>query len=377
MDTKVLFCNIAWMKNYIGITDDDKPINGGAYIKKNQIGGEIYNFQDYNGKCYGYVMTYGNMALENHFKGVNKNNEYVDGVLVVWVATSEKNETRIVGWYKNAMVYRSFQYQSLYSDPNENLRYNILADAKDCFLLPVGERIFPIERAAQVGAGMGIGRSNIWYADSEFARANIVPKVIQFVEEYKGDFINLVYSDEEMDELINSIQEPKDFQELYDKGMHNWETGDLYTALAYLLKAKQIKEDVELLYSIGACMYDLWRYDQSIAIYKRIIEIEGEHQDSLCALTSCYIAIGGRDGALEYAYRLLDLLDDSESNIDLKVNAYRTIFTVYRYNNQPKEAEETAKLLAKHTDYPDIDKIVKSMKDILMNQTNDLIMSKE
>lgn len=31
----VVFCNIAWMKNYRGITDEDQPYNGGSFVKVN------------------------------------------------------------------------------------------------------------------------------------------------------------------------------------------------------------------------------------------------------------------------------------------------------------------------------------------------------
>ena len=70
MKKKILFCNVAWMKNYIGTSEDDRPINGGGYIDKEGTGGEVYNFLDDNGICHGFVMVGGNMALENHFKDV-------------------------------------------------------------------------------------------------------------------------------------------------------------------------------------------------------------------------------------------------------------------------------------------------------------------
>ena len=33
----VVFCNIAWMKNYRGITDEDQPYNGGSFVKENDV----------------------------------------------------------------------------------------------------------------------------------------------------------------------------------------------------------------------------------------------------------------------------------------------------------------------------------------------------
>lgn len=41
---KILFCNIAWMEYYKGVTDDDIPINGGEWVNKNKYGHEAYNF---------------------------------------------------------------------------------------------------------------------------------------------------------------------------------------------------------------------------------------------------------------------------------------------------------------------------------------------
>ena len=202
MDKKIIFCNIAWMKYYEGIFDDDKPMNGGKYVDINKSGGECYNFQDFNGKCYGYFMMYGNLALENHFKDVKSTDGYVDNVLVIWVATNSNQQTKIVGWYKNARVYRSFQEQTFFTNLAGSLYYNIVADSKDCFLIPEDKRTFPIGRAAQSGTGTGMGRSNIWYAESNFARTILIPKVLEYIENYKGSFENRIYSDDVLKTLI-------------------------------------------------------------------------------------------------------------------------------------------------------------------------------
>ena len=29
---KVVFCEIAWMKYYSGVSEDDQPVNGGKYV---------------------------------------------------------------------------------------------------------------------------------------------------------------------------------------------------------------------------------------------------------------------------------------------------------------------------------------------------------
>lgn len=41
---KIVFCNIAWMKDYAGVTDDDKPRNGGKFVEVNGTACESLNF---------------------------------------------------------------------------------------------------------------------------------------------------------------------------------------------------------------------------------------------------------------------------------------------------------------------------------------------
>lgn len=183
MENKIVFCNIAWMNYYKGVTKDDKPINGGKYIKDVGTGGEVYSFLDDQGKCYGFVRINGDIALQNHFKDVKLNDPYVDNVLVVWVATNDKKETRIIGWYKNARIYRS--NLDKISSTNQNKYYNITADTEDCYLLPLKDRDFEIDRASKVGKGKGFGQSNIWYAESEYAKLNIVPKVLKYIKKHE------------------------------------------------------------------------------------------------------------------------------------------------------------------------------------------------
>ncbi|MCM1314195.1 MAG: hypothetical protein NC205_08295 [Prevotella sp.] len=186
---KVIFCNIAYMKSYCG-DENDTPVNGGKYIAENKDGGEVYNFLEYDGRCYGYFMYYGDMVHIERIEDNGRNT--VDNVLVVWVAKPDKPDSHsvIVGWYKNATVYR-------YSQTNLSYRYgiyrdyNIVADAKNCYLLPENKRNFIIPRASKSGKGKGMGQSPIWYADSEYAKKEFVPKVLEYIENYEKMMVNL------------------------------------------------------------------------------------------------------------------------------------------------------------------------------------------
>ena len=41
---RILFCNIAWMKEYRGITEEDTAVNGGSYVNETNDANEAYNF---------------------------------------------------------------------------------------------------------------------------------------------------------------------------------------------------------------------------------------------------------------------------------------------------------------------------------------------
>ncbi len=105
---RVLFARIGHMEYYEGQQPgDERPVAGGKYNKKN-IGHEVYNFKNVHGYLYGYFQPY----YRKHSKSpvtVNlgridpstKKAAHVDGVLVIFVATTPDNGQAIVGWYRD------------------------------------------------------------------------------------------------------------------------------------------------------------------------------------------------------------------------------------------------------------------------------------
>lgn len=371
MENKIIFCNIAWMKNYEGVTEEDKPFNGGKYIAEVGSGGEVYNFLDDNGKCYGAVNIGGNMALQNHFKGVTYKNKYVDDILVVWVATNEKKQTRIVGWYKNARAYRTYIEAMYFIDQSPNKYYNIEAKAKDCYLLPVEDRSFPIDRASEVGTGMGIGQSNIWYAESSFARSNIVPKVIQYIEGYDGKYSNFVYDISKIDKEIKDLEFSNDFEKLYKQGLKKYNDGYNYEAIVYFKAARKIKEPSELLIKLAEALYCIFRNNDAIELLNRVIRLEGESIDVLISLMYYHDSNVDQDKTIEYAKKIIEFTDNSYDEIENKRFAYCVIFDIYIYENEFKKAKEIMNNLKEYlkniANYSkeDMDNIINEMKDII------------
>lgn len=186
--TRILFCNISYLPYYNTTLDNVAPQNGGAYVKKMRDAYEKHNFEVCEDSQYrGFVETKYREGYETglklnaynslHIERIDpsaKNKECIHDVLVVFCAKPENGHTVIVGWYKNATVFRH--------RPHYNGRfYNIQAAAKDCYLLPEAERNKYVPRAKQ--DGYGFGQSNVWYASSPECK-DYVESVIQYIEDH-------------------------------------------------------------------------------------------------------------------------------------------------------------------------------------------------
>ncbi len=172
----LLFCNVGWMEKYNGIKGDSIA-RGGSY-NSHSVGHEVCNFTEVNGKVYGYVQAPGQIKLEK--LGARKTDSMVSGVTVVWTAGPESGGTVVVGWYKDATIYRESCKVNFKSEKHNNNGvddYRIVADAKSVTLLPVEDRLFVIPRAVKGG----IGQRNIWYALAEESKP-IRDAVIKLIE---------------------------------------------------------------------------------------------------------------------------------------------------------------------------------------------------
>ena len=175
---KMLFCNIGWMDLYDGIYGD-RIYGGGAFNKKN-IGHEVCNFSRAHGCVYGYVRPPGKEkkgGKEIGIKrlGVGKEAKSISGVTVVWTALRKDVGPVVVGWYRNATVYRKLQPMPENAERHKKnglMSYRITASFNDATLLPPSERNCKIPRAKDEKGGMG--QSNIWYADSPKGKETIV-----------------------------------------------------------------------------------------------------------------------------------------------------------------------------------------------------------
>lgn len=172
----IIFCNVGWMKHYNGI-DGDSIERGGKY-NQHSIGHEVCNFSNNAGTVYGYVQPTGQIKIEK--LGARKSDDSVNGVTVVWTAGPESGGTVVVGWYKDATVFREAQVipkPSAIQKTNGVSNFRIKASADKAVLLPVEQRELMIPRAVKGG----IGQSNVWFADKEES-SEIVSRVNSLIK---------------------------------------------------------------------------------------------------------------------------------------------------------------------------------------------------
>ena len=185
---RILFCNIAYMQYYDFSLIKEVPKHGGKYVTETGDAYEKHNFHlCADGKVRGFVETKyldgsvsqqrpRQLRIEN-IDGAFKNKECIDGVTVVFCAHSDAHKkTVIIGWYKEASVYRN---RPMYN----NRQYNIECVGDNAYLLPESERTYFVPRAAH--DGIGFGQSNVWYAKDGLSR-DYVEKVLEYINDYTG-----------------------------------------------------------------------------------------------------------------------------------------------------------------------------------------------
>ena len=151
----VLF-NITWMNLYRGRTPDDPVARGGA----SEVKYEVENFLPIGGWYYGHGAPpshSGVINLKRVDPGVGDGAEYLDGGTVVFVATRPEGGRVVVGWYRNARVWREGRRRP---DPGHDW-YFAKARTEDCTLLGIDARTFKVPQARE--GVFGMGQPNIRY----------------------------------------------------------------------------------------------------------------------------------------------------------------------------------------------------------------------
>ena len=98
--SRVLFARIGWMTYYAGPqSGDEQPKGGGAYNRKN-LGHEVFNLAEFGGRLYGFARAKSGRINLARIEPSAAEPERLEDVLIVFVASQ-----RVIGWYRNAIVY--------------------------------------------------------------------------------------------------------------------------------------------------------------------------------------------------------------------------------------------------------------------------------
>jgi hypothetical protein len=188
---KVVFFNIGWMNRYAGLSSGDTIQGGGTFIKEMGYGQEIFNFKPHKGQLFGYVQPPGGKAKFNVRKiditkiGAARSDGRIENMTVFWTAKSPLlKRTVIVGWYRNATVFRHWQPPPADSGrtyKKDELGYYCQAAAADGTLLDIDSRIMEVPRQSGKGDKGKMGQANIWYAHSEIGK-EFAQRALSFME---------------------------------------------------------------------------------------------------------------------------------------------------------------------------------------------------
>lgn len=181
-----LFCNIARMDSYRGWTSVDQPVGAGDYPEKE----EVHNFHPHGAHVYGYVAAVAH-SISIQRLGARQDQPSISGLDVVWTAPSPVRGRDVVGWYRNATVFRHLQTYQRGS-------YHVKANRTDHVLLAPDRRKINILRARDHQGGFG--NSNVWYADSDYGR-RIRKRVTRLFR--RGG--HQVFDRDELDELADAL----------------------------------------------------------------------------------------------------------------------------------------------------------------------------
>ncbi|OSZ71897.1 hypothetical protein CAP39_00440 [Sphingomonas sp. IBVSS1] len=159
----IIYFNIGWMKHYAGAHIDDPTVGGHGWLANHKHGFECFNYlPTSSGMVQGHRPPGASEKTNINQLGAKPRDESIDGVLVVWLAREPlSGKTLVVGWYRDATVYRQSQTGAfnLYGMSSE---YSVTTDRRNAFLVPVGARSFQV-LSSRKAPGEGFGQKPTWY----------------------------------------------------------------------------------------------------------------------------------------------------------------------------------------------------------------------
>ena len=339
---KLIICRTAWMEEYNGITDGDLPFNylKDTYSSSEDYTGEIYNFQEFNGKCYGYIESYGNTHIESYFKKIFEDKSLISGFTIVWCAFDRKGILKIVGWYKAASIYRNHRYiVDFFPQDSDDNGYDCSADCDNTFLVTANQRDFALnDYLSETQLKQIKINPLITYED---AGEKLIGKVKHYIESYTGEFSTAGIMKKHLEEYP---QETLNYEQAYEKGLEQFRFN--YTsALQYFNAARRQKETSQVMFYTARCLQELNCFSKAIEFYAKALELDRKSTEPLVNILICYAKSGDVSNTLSISKKVIKLLksDKNFQKSEWLVDSYFILSNVYVYMNQFNDARNTIK----------------------------------
>jgi tetratricopeptide (TPR) repeat protein len=326
----IVFCRVAWMKHYRGITQYDVPRNGGSFVSENNDAHESQNFLPYNHFCHGFTMHRGETLNLSRIAGSQIQSDVLEDVTVVWVARNLAGKNYIVGWYEHATAYRDCQTLPEPTRENNTVMqdYWFKAQEENCVLLPETARSFEIPMATTGMVGQGMGQSNVWYANAD-AAAPLKQRVLDYIRNYNGVRISVSHTAEDLKRCAaDKGQSPEELLKLAK------EIPDSYEALLNVNLLLEKEYSAEALRIRAIILMELHCYTEAAEAFRRYLYEEKD--DIPCMQDLMYSEIMMSHGliAIEIGTKLLNLMDDCED----KQRVFHNMMVIYICNGERDNA---------------------------------------
>lgn len=358
---KIMFCNITYMNRYTGNIEEDIPRGGGAWVEKHKDAHEKWNFLNVDGYCFGFVMNQSDQFHIERLEGTSRQDAAAEDVTVVWCAHKPSGETVIVGWYEHATVYRYYLH-SMATPIGLDRDYFVKAKAEDCYLLPEEAREYTIGRAAVLGKGMGFGQSNFWYADSAYARENIVPDVAAYLETMKNLRVNdgpeAFREPANVDTPLSSGE-----QELADQYLDD---GEDLRFLPLGFRRYRQEPNGDNAFAIAGALRDLYQFSSAIEWFRKVIEIEGSSWEADSNLLYLLMECERYEEAISAATDLLAFREAKDPEVKREI--YGAIADSNYYLGRIEDAVSWLDKVIEESKDPELVQYIIETKEIWLSQ---------
>lgn len=177
-----LICHLAWMPHYRG--EEDVHPGGFSEVRRNGYAHEAFNFLELEGRCYGFVSSR-NSVINIRRLGAANDAPFVDGIRVIFTARVPGGERVVVGWYKEARVYRERRLsgRSIPNHPQDLIYHHIEAEAGNAVLIPINLRKLVIRHHSRGFPG----QSPVFYPDKSDEIQGWMQELDTFIDGWVGE----------------------------------------------------------------------------------------------------------------------------------------------------------------------------------------------